>query len=74
MAVSATLSHQEHSQFVKDVNNLDWSHLIVLSRDGDVTTVTPTNDDGNSFLEGSLSNGLLHFWGYDKKFKVPLET
>lgn len=67
----ATLSKEEAKKFQEDFNELESERFtdVSLVEDGENMIVTLTCDKyGLNLLLASMKTGLLHFWGWDKKF------
>lgn len=67
----ATLSKKEAEKFQEDFNELESERFtdISLVEDGENMIITLTCDKyGLNLLLASMETGLLHFWGWDKKF------
>ncbi|MCC7004399.1 hypothetical protein IT397_00555 [Candidatus Nomurabacteria bacterium] len=77
----ALLPTDEAGKFVKDIGNLevrDYCEVRVEFNDPALrrealcrVTLTAHSDDGEYFLRASLKDGMLHHWGWDRKFKLP---
>lgn len=67
----ATLSKEEAKKFQEDFKELESERFtdVSLVEDGDNMIITLACDKyGRNLLLDSMKTGLLHFWGWDKKF------